>query len=259
MEPINERIVVFTDGACSGNPGPGGWGAIVRTPDGNIEELGGGEKHTTNNRMEMLAAVAALERVADRLEQTVELYTDSTYLISGVTEWVAGWKKKGWVRADKGPVLNRDIWERLDALDAARREHGRVEWRYVRGHSGTPGNERCDVIAVSYAQGRPVPLYSGHVGGYLHDLNRRPATIPKVSGGPPTPRGKRTGAGAGAGKVGPSGPATYLSLVGGKLERHASWSACERSVKGRSGARYRKVSSPDEEKDVLRSWGIASE
>lgn len=254
MESINGRIVVFTDGACSGNPGPGGWGAIVRISD-QVEELGGGEKHTTNNRMEMLAAVAALERVADRLDETIELYTDSTYLISGVTEWVAGWKKKGWVRADKEPVLNRDIWERLDALDAARRERGRVEWRHVRGHSGTPGNERCDVIAVSFAQGRPVPLYSGHVGGYLHDLDRRPATTPKVSGGPPTARGKRTT----GSKASPSGRAVYLSLVGGKLERHDTWNACERSVKGRSGARYRKVSSPDEEKDVLRSWGIASE
>ncbi len=150
-------------------------------------------------------------------------------------------------------MLNRDIWERLDALDAARRERGRVEWRYVRGHSGTPGNERCDVIAVSYAQGRPAPLYSGDVGGYLHDLNRRPTTIPKVSGGPPTPRAKRTSAARTGGRP------VYLSLVGGKLERHDSWNACERSVKGRSGARYRKVSSPDEEKDVLRSWGIASE
>lgn len=250
------RIVVFTDGACSGNPGPGGWGAIVRTPDDQVVELGGGEKHTTNNRMEMLAAVAALERVADRLDETVELYTDSTYLISGVTEWVAGWKKKGWVRADKEPVLNRDIWERLDALDAARRERGRVEWRYVRGHSGTPGNERCDVIAVSYAQGRPVPLYAGDMGGYSYDLKRVPSTIPKVSGGAPAPRSRSKGA---AGTARSTGRPVYLSLVGGKLERHDSWNACERSVKGRSGARYRKVTSPDEEKDVLRSWGIASE
>lgn len=257
MDPIKTaRIMVFTDGACSGNPGPGGWGAIVRTPDDEVRELGGGEKHTTNNRMEMLAAVAALELVADRLDQTVELYTDSTYLISGVTEWVAGWKKKGWVRADKEPVLNRDIWERLDALDAARRERGRVEWRYVRGHSGTPGNERCDVIAVSFAQGRPVPLYAGHVGGYSYDLTRLPSTIPKVSGGTPAPRARsKTTGGTARSTVRP----VYLSFVGGKLERHETWNACERSVKGHSGARYRKVSSPDEEKDVLRSWGIASE
>lgn len=145
---------IYTDGACAGNPGPGGWGTVVYFADGTVQELGGGDPQTTNNRMEMQAAVAALEFFAAS-EQTmpIVLYTDSEYLRKGVTQWLAGWKRKGWKTAAGKPVLNQDLWEALDRLNSSK-----VEWRYVRGHSGDPGNERCDEIARAFSQGRPIYL-----------------------------------------------------------------------------------------------------
>jgi ribonuclease HI len=125
---VDGNILIFTDGACSGNPGPGGWGAIVASPEGSVVELGGGEARTTNNRMELLAAIVALEACAARPEPVV-VCTDSTYMISGVTQWLAGWKRRGWLSSTGDPVLNRDLWERLDALAQARR--GRLSWRWV--------------------------------------------------------------------------------------------------------------------------------
>ncbi|GBD47793.1 ribonuclease H [Methylopila sp. Yamaguchi] len=133
-------VEIFTDGACSGNPGPGGWGAILRK--GGVEkELKGGEAPTTNNRMELMAAISALEALTRPCE--VVLHTDSQYLRDGVTKWVYGWKKNGWRTADKKPVKNQDLWERLDA---AIRTH-QIDWRWVKGHAGHPENERADELA----------------------------------------------------------------------------------------------------------------
>ncbi|WP_081761560.1 ribonuclease HI [Methylopila sp. 73B] len=133
-------VEIFTDGACSGNPGPGGWGAILRK--GGVEkELKGGEAPTTNNRMELMAAISALEALTRPCE--VVLHTDSQYLRDGVTKWVFGWKKNGWKTADKKPVKNQDLWERLDA---AIRIH-QIDWRWVKGHAGHPENERADELA----------------------------------------------------------------------------------------------------------------
>ena len=137
---MNDDVIIFTDGACSGNPGPGGWGAIL-TARGKERELCGGEAHTTNNRMEMLAAIRALEALTRPCR--VELHTDSQYLRSGVTEWLAGWKSRGWKTADKKPVKNEDLWRELDA---ARARH-QVDWRWVKGHAGHPMNERADALA----------------------------------------------------------------------------------------------------------------
>lgn len=237
-----DAIAIFTDGACSGNPGPGGWGAIVARPDGTVRELGGGEPRTTNNRMEMLAAVAALESVADAPAPAV-VCTDSTYMISGVTKWMPAWKRRGWLSSTGEPVLNRDLWERLDALAQARR--GRLAWRYVRGHSGHSGNERCDEIAVSYSRGRPVPLFSGARADYPVLLS-----VPAES---PAPARKPSSAPRGAAK--PKG-GFYLSLLDGRLERHATWPECQARVHGRN-AKFKKVASPDEEAATLRSWGLS--
>lgn len=144
----SDRTIVFTDGASKGNPGPGGWGAITITPDGMVTEMGGGSPHTTNNKMELSGAIAALEGIA-AVVGPVSIYTDSTYLIQGITQWVWAWRTRGWRTAAGGDVLNRDLWERLSALAGARGT--RVDWRWVRGHVGTAGNERCDEIAVAFA------------------------------------------------------------------------------------------------------------
>ena len=142
-------IIVFTDGAAKGNPGPGGWGAIVITREQHVTELGGGSPHTTNNKMELSGAIAALQHVANQ-PGPVAIYTDSTYLIQGITQWVWGWRKRGWKTAQGGDVLNRDLWEELSSLTGAR-PRGDVHWHWVRGHVGTPGNERADQISVAYA------------------------------------------------------------------------------------------------------------
>jgi ribonuclease HI len=135
-----ERVVVFTDGACSGNPGPGGWGAILTY--GQVQkELKGGERLTTNNRMELMAAISALE--AMKRPCAVELHTDSQYVKNGITTWIHNWKRNGWRTADKKPVKNEDLWKRLDE---ALRIHT-VDWRWVKGHAGHEMNERADQLA----------------------------------------------------------------------------------------------------------------
>lgn len=135
-----QKVVVYTDGACSGNPGPGGWGVWLRYGE-HEKELYGGEEQTTNNRMELTAAIRALESLKKPLP--VLVHTDSSYVRNGITSWVANWKQRGWRTADKKPVKNVDLWQRLDELASG----FEVEWRWVRGHSGDEGNERADALA----------------------------------------------------------------------------------------------------------------
>ncbi len=145
---------IYTDGACSGNPGPGGWGTVVYFEGGGIQELGDRSPATTNNRMEMQAAIAGLEYyIASGQKEGILLYTDSEYVKNGITKWISGWKKKGWKTAAGKDVLNKDLWGKLDELHSSK-----VEWRYVKGHSGDEGNERCDVIARSFSHNSPIPL-----------------------------------------------------------------------------------------------------
>jgi ribonuclease HI len=137
-----DAVDIYTDGACSGNPGPGGWGALLRWR-GRTRELSGYEPATTNNRMELLAAISALEAL--KRPMAVRLFTDSDYLRQGITTWLPAWKARGWRTADKKPVKNQDLWQRLEQALARHR----VEWRWVRGHSGVPDNERVDQLARS--------------------------------------------------------------------------------------------------------------
>jgi len=137
---VSERVVIYTDGACKGNPGPGGWGALMRWGS-HEKELFGGEARTTNNRMELTAVIEALSALRQRA--SVAVYTDSEYVKNGITSWIHNWKLRGWRTADKKPVKNVDLWQRLDQLAAA---HD-VRWHWVRGHDGDPGNERADELA----------------------------------------------------------------------------------------------------------------
>ena len=135
-----KSVEIFTDGACSGNPGPGGWGAILRYGT-TVKELSGGEQLTTNNRMELMAAIEALNALKEPV--AVELYTDSNYVRDGINGWIEGWKRNGWKTAAKQPVKNAELWQ---ALDEARRRHN-VTWHWVKGHAGHPENERADELA----------------------------------------------------------------------------------------------------------------
>ena len=153
-QPTTKIDRIYTDGACSGNPGPGGWGTVVYFEGGGIQELGDRSPATTNNRMEMQAAIGGLEYyIASGQKEGILLYTDSEYVKNGITKWISGWKKKGWKTAAGKEVLNKDLWEKLDELHSSK-----VEWRYVKGHSGDEGNERCDVIARSFSHNSPIPL-----------------------------------------------------------------------------------------------------
>ena len=154
---MTKRVEIFTDGACSGNPGPGGWGAVLRF-NGVTRELSGGEAATTNNRMELLAAISALNALKEPC--TVDLYTDSNYVKDGIFSWIDGWKRNGWKTAAKQPVKNVELWQALDEL--VRGGGHQIEWRWVKGHAGDPGNERADELAnrgVEVALGRlPAPM-----------------------------------------------------------------------------------------------------
>lgn len=140
MTAFGSRVEIYTDGACSGNPGPGGWGAILRY-EGKEKELSGSEPLTTNNRMELMAAIAALEALKRPVQ--VDVYTDSNYLREGVIKWLSAWKARGWRTADRKPVKNIDLWQRLEGAMTSHQ----IEWHWVKGHSGHPENERADALA----------------------------------------------------------------------------------------------------------------
>lgn len=214
---------------------------MVLTPDGRVTELGGAVPHTTNNRMELTAAIKALD-LAQSVGGPLDVYTDSTYIIKGIREWIWAWRRRGWKTVEGKDVLNRDLWEVMSALVTARGTSA-INWHYVRGHVGTPGNERCDAIADGLARHATVNLYSGSLAGYGVDILDVPAdtTAPARSSGP---RKAKVAA------------HSYVSVVDGQPTRHATWAECERHVKGRSGAKFKKAMSAADEAAILRSWNV---
>ncbi len=222
-------IIIFTDGAARGNPGPGGWGAIVLS-DESATELGGREDHTTNNRMELLAVISSLESLSNEHEATI--YTDSAYVVNGITRWVIGWKKNKWKTSKKEDVLNKDLWERLVTATV----HKTIDWKLIKGHSGTPANERCDVIATSFADGTPTILYSGSRERYGVSTD----IIPKLDS-KSTSKSK-------------SKAYSYISMVDGVVETHKTWEECKARVNGVSGAKYKKSTSPANEEEIIREF-----
>lgn len=217
------QVRVYTDGACTGNPGPGGWGMRIRHPDGRVKEYGGAENPSTNNRMELRAVIEALRHTQD--EEDVFIVTDSEYVRQGITSWLKGWKARGWMTLAKKPVLNQDLWKELDLLLRDNATFG-----YTAGHAGDPDNERCDRIAVAFSQGKPVDLADG------------------IDCTPFAPLRKKS-----------KGPVVYLSFLKGDLRRHATWAECEQRVKGQKGALYKKCRGREEEAEVLKKWGLPAD
>ena len=239
----SKPIVVFTDGAAKGNPGPGGWAAVIVMPGGWVREFGGGLPHTTNNRMELsgpIEALAHLKATPGRLA----IYTDSTYVIRGISEWLPNWQRRGWRTIDGKDVLNRELWERLWTLVQDR--DGGIEWHYVRGHSGIPGNERVDEIANAFAVQNDLGLYEGPIADYAVNILDIPedTSLPQPSGN------KSSGSGTNR------KPFSYLSVVDGVAMRHATWPECDQRVKGRSGARFKKAMSAADEVEILKAWNV---
>ena len=221
--------IIFTDGSARGNPGPGGWGAIIATDD-TVVELGGGEEYTTNNRMEISAVLSALESIPH--EREVTICTDSAYVLNGSTRWVFGWNKNNWKTSQKDDVLNRDLWERM--LDAI--AHKVIHWKLLKGHSGIPANERCDVIATSYADKKPVVLYNGSRTRYGVDLS-----ISKTGDTEKKSKSRTTAY-------------SYVSMVHDKVMVHKTWEECKERVHGASGARYKKSTSPADEAEIIKEF-----
>lgn len=235
--------IAYTDGACLGNPGPGGWGVRILYPNGEVRELGGRDAATTNNRMELQAAIEALQVLSAAPQVTI--YTDSRYLIDGLTKWLALWRQRGWVTAAHTPVKNRDLWSRLERLN-----HPGVIWRHVRGHSGDPNNERVDTIARTCATGACPPLYCGEAGAPADPVAPGVATAQSApESAAATAMSPRAGP--------PAGPVRYVSIVQGTVALDTDWAACAARVRGRPGARYRKVRTPEELAAFCAAHGVA--
>ena len=235
-----KMIVAFTDGACKGNPGPGGWGAVVASPEGKVRELGGGLKEVTNNKMEMRAVIEALRFIKDKPGE-VAILTDSTYVIQGITKWIWGWMRNDWQTSQGTAVTNKDLWQEMYRLVSLRKKHSEISWHYVRGHIGTPGNERADTIASAFAVGDKVSFFDGDINSYRHAIYDIPddTSIPERSNKKTSSKKKAY---------------SYCSLVNGVFETHKSWAECEARVKGRSGARFKKAMSESEENELRQQW-----
>ena len=238
----NESHLLFTDGSSLGNPGPGGFGAVLVIASARVVELGAYEKHTTNNRMELLALIRGLERLA-RESGDLMIFTDSKYVHMGATEWIHGWQKRGWKTMAKTDVENRDLWEMALPLLDARKNFGKTSWTHVPGHSGIVGNERCDAIATGFAKEETVDLFEGTLLDYAIDILNIAVDVEVAEARSLARAHSRAKA------------YSYLSLVGGVAMRHATWGECERRVKGKSGVKYKKALSPSDEHAILRLWG----
>lgn len=236
---MKNEILIWSDGSSRGNPGPGGWGVVIVSPEKEVVELGGGEKHTTNNRMELMGAISALSYISKNYENlnAIEIHTDSSYVINGITKWVHSWRRNNWLTSQKEDVVNRDLWEKLFSLTAGKK----IEWKYVAGHSGTPGNERCDEIATTFADGNNPSLYRGPLSDYsvpLFDLSNV-SSVGKNKTNKSRSKAKAY---------------SYLSMIDGMIMKHNSWKDCEKRVKGKSGAKFKKVLSAKAEAEILNGW-----
>lgn len=248
-----ETVTIFTDGSSRGNPGPGGYGAICVYPDAKgqykVTELGGGEKETTNNRMELQGLISALKYMQDFYQKDsgiiFSLFIDSSYVLKGAKEWLPNWKRKNWITSTKEEVKNSDLWQQIDSLLEKYKDNKiKFEWNLIKGHSGIPGNERCDIIATSFADDAEVDLYSGLITGYSvsNILETR-----KFSGSEDAAKKSK--------KEKNSKPAySYISFVDGELFIDKTWAVCESRVKGKSKAKFKKAISAEDQQKIVEEF-----
>jgi ribonuclease HI len=235
-------LVAYTDGACLGNPGPGGWGVRILYADGTVCELGGRVAATTNNRMELQAAIAALQVL--HTSSQVAIFTDSRYVIDGLTKWLPAWRRRGWVTSTNTPVKNRDLWITLESLS-----HPGVRWQHVYGHRGDPNNERVDTIARACAAGTCPPLFCGQ-GGAPDD----PVVVPTTTTLPPGVVSEPLARSHVPARL--PVPVCYVSIVHGTAAIDTDWPACAARVRGVSGAQYRKVRTLEELAAFCAAHGV---
>ncbi len=240
-----EKITIFTDGASRRNPGPGGWGAVV-VANNRVTELGGGEAHTTNNRMELQAVIKAISFLVEyeliSLSFKCTVYTDSSYVLNGITKWVHDWKERGWLTLKKEEVLNRDLWEQAAYLLDDMPGDEFIKWKLLSGHVGVAGNERCDVIATAFADGKKIDLYDGPLQNYTIDiLNIAHDADKKAERSKSKSRSSQKAY-------------SYISLVNGKIEVHKTWAECESRVKGVPNVKFKKSLDANDEATIIKSF-----
>jgi ribonuclease HI len=242
-----ENILIFTDGSSRGNPGPGGWGAAVVAND-RVTELGGHESHTTNNRMELQAVISAINFLIEYELLTLNfkcvVYTDSAYVVNGITKWVAGWKSRGWLTLQKEQVLNRDLWEKLSYLLDDMPADEKIEWKLLKGHVGVSGNERCDKIATAFADKKEIELYEGSLAEYSVDIKSIEQDTDKNL------------ARSASKKRSSQKAYSYISKVDGEIVVHKSWAECEKRVKGTSGAKFKKSLNKADELQIISDFSL---
>jgi ribonuclease HI len=240
-QTFENKLLIFSDGASLGNPGPGGYGAVLVFPLlDEVVELGGNKPKTTNNEMELTAIVAAFSQSITSTSH-VHVYTDSAYVINGITKWVHGWEKNNWMTSQKEPVSHKELWQTLVSLVRERERASSVSWHHVPGHSGVVGNERADVIATSFASAGNPTLFRGRLSQYnsaILDTNYDTESYEKRQATKDRAKQKAF---------------SYLSMVDGVVVKHATWAECEQRVKGQK-AKFRKSLSAEDEAEIIASW-----
>ena len=237
---MKENIVVYSDGSSRGNPGPGGWGSAILFPNGKVIELGGREDMTTNNKMELTGALMALREIYKREkdgEDSIEVHVDSAYVLQGITMWVYGWEKNGWLTKTGDPVLNQELWKDLAQTVRLLKLKREIKWTKVSGHAGVALNERVDTIATAYATGEKVLLYTTPKDTYMKLVEEEAKNKPKKSAGSSSKKAY-----------------SYVSKVDGKVSVDSTWEECKKRVSGKKRASYKKVFSKEEEEEVRKDW-----
>lgn len=257
-------VTIYTDGSSRGNPGPGGYGAVCIYPNSHgqmfAQELGGQEAVTTNNRMEIMAAIKGLELMqgfySPEHEMEIHLHSDSAYMLQGIEKWIHGWKKNNWITSTKEAVKNEDLWRALDAIiETLHREGVEVVWHKVKGHAGHAGNERCDEIATSFADNDAeamAGLYDGPISGYALASDILNKNILGAAGSTASSGGSAKSKSKSSNKGKPA--YSYVSYVDGDLRIDKTWAECENRVKGKSGAKFKKALSAADEAAISKEF-----
>ncbi len=237
MQKSSPNIIVFTDGACSGNPGKGGWGAVICINTSNqslqvVERGGYGGDQTTNNAMELMATVECLNEFLKLEQANIKIITDSRYVLQGAEKWLKSWKRRGWKTAEGQTIANLELWKSLDQIIA--RYSGQIEWEKVPAHSGQPINEKADKIAVAFSHQLTPELFEGAIEDSDFDFNDFTSTSVKDDRSYPF----------------------YLSYVDGQCLEHSTWAECENRVQGRSGAKFKKIKNATQQASTLKAWGL---
>jgi ribonuclease HI len=244
LQSLEQKLIIFTDGASLGNPGPGGYGAVLVFPVlDEVVEVGGMKTQTTNNEMELTAVISALSYAANNVAPT-EIYTDSSYVVNGITKWINGWKKNGWMTKDKNDVSHKVLWQQLDVLVKQREVEAPLSWSMLPGHAGIAGNERADTIATEFGKGNSPELFRGRLSEYPTDVLNFEVDEHRLA----QKEMKKSSRNSGKAH-------SYLSLIDGDLQRHETWADTAARVKGKN-AKYRKALSPEHEKKILTEWGV---